>query len=64
MSIEMSIDCRTYSSESCKKGENMVFDSFTEIIVLACWGVYCQGGDYIYYSLRGIGMGVFDIEIR
>jgi hypothetical protein len=47
------IDCNLYSSESCKKGEKEVFDSFTEIIVLACWGVYCQGGDYIYQKMKG-----------
>ena len=46
------IDCSTYSSDSCLKGENADFESFTEIIVLACWGVYCQEGDYILPKIK------------
>lgn len=47
----MSINCNDYNSNECKKGlELFVENDLEEMIVLACWGVYCQSGRYIEYK--------------
>lgn len=47
----MSIDCSNYDSEFCKKGQHFTIDNdMKEIVVLACWGVYCQSGKYNVYK--------------
>mgnify|MGYP000330069436 FL=1 len=47
----MSINCSDYNSEECKKGFELSVDNdLDEMIVLACWGVYCQSGRYIEYK--------------
>jgi len=52
----MSIECSDYNSETCKKGQSLTFDNdMEEIVVLACWGVYCQSGKYNVYKVNDKG---------
>lgn len=49
----MSIDCAQYSLEKCLKGNTIVIDhGLGEIIALACWGVYCQEGQYVVHKKK------------
>ena len=49
----MSINCEDYNSEDCLKGNNVtIINDLNEIIVLACWGVYCQSGNYKQYKKK------------
>lgn len=50
------IDCSNYESDSCKKGQILTINNdMEEIIVLACWGVYCQSGKYNVYKVNEKG---------
>jgi len=56
MAMEMEIDCSNYDSDRCKKGHQLTFDNdMEEIVVLACWGVYCQSGKYNVYKRNDEG---------
>lgn len=48
------IDCSDYNSERCKKGNSLDIsrEKLKDMIILACWGVYCQSGSKIRYKKK------------
>jgi hypothetical protein len=50
------INCTDYNSDNCKKGTHITINNdMEEIIVLSCWGVYCQNGQYTVYKKNDEG---------
>jgi hypothetical protein len=44
------IDCSVYDDEKCLKAVYYEVGNVSEIIMLACWGVYCQSGERVKFK--------------